>query len=98
MPQVDTQLLLQVQWRDDLVLVKDGTVQHVVSGASSAGLLPEVHSVTPACVSNTHVGQVSISGTNIIGEGQTVLCRSQGMQPCKAMSCLRLLPVQSLWR
>lgn len=68
-----------VQWGDELVLVKDGTVQHVVSGASSTGLLPEIHSVTPACVSSTRVGQVSISGMNIAGEGRTVLCRSQGL-------------------
>ncbi|DBA97467.1 TPA: hypothetical protein ACH3X1_015182 [Trebouxia sp. C0004] len=67
-----------VQWQDDLVLVKDGAVQTVVSGASSTGLLPEIHSMSPVCVSNDYMGTVSISGANIAGEGQTVLCRSQG--------------------
>ncbi|KAL0035224.1 hypothetical protein WJX79_007134 [Trebouxia sp. C0005] len=67
-----------VQWQDELVLVKDGAVQTVVSGASSTGLLPEIHSMSPVCVFNNHMGAVSISGANIAGEYQTVLCRSQG--------------------
>lgn len=67
-----------VQWQDELVLVKDGAVQNVVSGASSTGLLPEIHSMSPVCISNDYMAAVSISGTNIAGQGQTVLCRSQG--------------------
>lgn len=67
-----------VQWQDELVLVKNGAVQNVVSGASSTGLLPEIHSMSPVCVSKNYSGAVSISGANIAGEGQTVLCRSQG--------------------
>ncbi len=71
---------LQVQWRDELVLVKEGVVKHVVSGAGTTGLLPEIHSMTPVCVSSAQMGAVSITGTNISGQGQTVLCRSRGMQ------------------
>lgn len=67
-----------VQWRDDLVLVKEGVVQHVVSGVNSSGVLPQIHSMTPVCVSNTQTGSVRLTGTNIAGKGQTVLCRSQG--------------------
>ena len=65
--------------------MKDGAVQNVVSGASSTGLLPEIHSMSPVCVSNDYMGAVSISGANIAGEGQTVLCRSQGMQSSPAI-------------
>ena len=81
----ETFLFLQVQWQDELVLVKDGAVQNVVSGASGTGLLPEIHSMSPVCISNDYVGAVSISGANIAGEGQTVLCRSQGMQSSPAL-------------
>ena len=62
------------------MLVKEGVVQHVVSGVSSSGVLPQIHSMTPVCVSNTQTGSVRLTGTNIAGKGQTVLCRSQGMQ------------------
>ena len=74
------EVYFQVQWRDDLVLVKEGVVQHVVSGVNSSGVLPQIHSMTPVCVSNTQTGSVRLTGTNIAGKGQTVLCRSQGMQ------------------
>lgn len=79
-PACETFLFLQVQWQDELVLVKNGAVQNVVLGASSIGLLPEIHSMSPVCISNDYMGAVSISGANIAGEGQTVLCRSQGTQ------------------
>lgn len=69
---------VQLQWKDELVLVKDGKVEHVVSRAGSRGLLPEIHSVTPACVSSTQMEDVKVTGSNIAGHGQTVLCRSQG--------------------
>ena len=60
------------------MLVKDGKVEHVVSREGSRGLLPEIHSMTPACVSSTQMEDVKVTGSNIAGHGQTVLCRSQG--------------------
>ncbi len=81
----ETFRFLQVQWQDELVLVKDGAVQNVVSGASSTGLLPEIHSMSPVCVSSDYMGAVSISGANIAGQGQTVLCRSQGRHSSPAV-------------
>ena len=81
------------------MLVKDGKVVHVVSREGSRGLLPEIHSMTPACVSSTQMEAVKITGANIAGHGQTVLCRSQGTlhtafspgPPCQTLvtcSCL----------
>ena len=72
-------LSVQLQWKDDLVLVKDGKVEHVVSREGSRGLLPEIHSMTPVCVSTIDMEAVKITGSNIAGYGQTVLCRSQGI-------------------
>lgn len=69
---------VQLQWKDELVLVKDGNVEHVVSREGSQSLLPEIHSVTPVCVSSTQMEDVKVTGSNIAGHGQTVLCRSQG--------------------
>ncbi|KAL3149084.1 hypothetical protein ABBQ32_001927 [Trebouxia sp. C0010 RCD-2024] len=67
-----------LQWKDELVLVKDGKVVHVVSREGSRGLLPEIHSMTPVCVSSTQTEAVRITGANIAGPGQVVLCRSRG--------------------
>lgn len=75
--------------------MKDGAVQTVVSGASSTGLLPEIHSMSPVCVFNNHMGAVSISGANIAGEYQTVLCRSQGMQSSAALHKPHFVPALS---
>lgn len=69
---------VQLQWKDELVLVKDGKVVHVVSREGSRGLLPEIHSMTPVCVSSTQMEAVKITGANIAGPGQVVLCRSRG--------------------
>ena len=69
---------VQLQWKDELVLVKDGNVEHVVSREGSQSLLPEIHSVTPVCVSSTQMEDVKVTGSNTAGHGQTVLCRSQG--------------------
>ena len=76
---------VQLQWKDELVLVKNGKVEHVVSGEGSRGLLPEIHSMIPACVSSTQMKDVKVTGSNIAGHGQTVLCRSQGTDINSAM-------------
>ena len=70
---------MQMQWQDELALIRDGKVQHVLSGIGSLGVLPQIHSVFPLCVSNHDTSILHISGINIAKDGCNVLCRYQGM-------------------
>jgi ankyrin repeat protein len=67
-----------VQLNDELALVKDGEVQHVLSSSGSRGVFPHVRSIQPVCVSNAEDSTVILRGSNITAAHNAVLCRCQG--------------------
>lgn len=84
---------LQMQWQDDLAVVKGGKIEQVLSGVGSLGLLPQMHSVYPLCVLNSQPTTLLVSGTNIAKRGCRVLCRHQGMSSTvTAASCANCFP------
>ena len=70
--------LLQVQLRDEVALVKDGQVQHVLSGSGSRGIFPHVAEVAPIAVNSVGPVKLTVTGTRISAEHNTVLARYRG--------------------
>ena len=69
---------MQVQLNDELALVKDGEVQHVLSSSGSRGVFPHIRSIKPVCVSNAEDSTVILRGSNITAAHNAVLSRCQG--------------------
>ena len=70
--------LLQVQLRDEVALVKDGQVQHVLSGSGSRGIFPHVAEVAPIAANSVGPVKLTVTGTRISAEHNTVLARYRG--------------------
>lgn len=68
-----------MQWQDAVALIRNGKIQHVLSGIGSLGVLPQMHSVSPLCISNRGTSTLKVSGFNIAKQGCSVLCRHQGV-------------------
>ena len=67
-----------MQWQDEVALIRNGKVRYVLSGIGSLGVLPQIHCVSPLCISNQDTATLEVSGSNIATEGCSVLCRHQG--------------------
>lgn len=70
--------LLQVQLRDEVALVKDGQVQHVLSGSGSRGIFPHVAEVAPIAANSVGPVKLTVTGTRISAEHNAVLARYRG--------------------
>jgi hypothetical protein len=68
----------QVQWYDEVALVRDGKVLHVLLASGSKGVLPDVQRVSPLAIITSAPSTVQIMGSNIATPDNTILARSQG--------------------
>lgn len=75
-------LVVQIQWYEEVALVRYGKVLHVLSASGSRGVLPRLHSVSPLAVTSAAATTVKLIGSNIAAPDNTVLAQSQGERTC----------------
>ncbi len=69
---------MQIQWYEEVALVRDGKVLHVLSASGSRGVLPQLHSVSPLAALSSAPVTVKLLGANIATPDNSVLAQSQG--------------------
>jgi hypothetical protein len=80
--------VVQIQWYEEVALVRDGKVLHVLSASGSRGVLPRLHSLSPLAVTSAAATTVKLIGSNIAAPDNTVLSQSQGEQsPSPVQGC-----------
>ncbi len=71
----------QVQLHDEVALVRNGKVLHVLSGSGSRGVFPAIDAVAPRAVLAASPGAVTLAGVNLAVPENAVLARCQGARP-----------------
>ncbi|BDA46756.1 probable squamosa promoter-binding-like protein 4 at N-terminal half [Coccomyxa sp. Obi] len=69
---------LLIQWYEEVALVRDGKVLHVLSASGSRGVLPQLHSVSPLAALSSAPVTLKLLGANIATPNNSVLAQSQG--------------------
>lgn len=73
---------VQIQWYEEVALVRNGRVLHVLSAAGSRGVLPQLHSVSPLAFPSSAPATLKLLGSNLATPDNTVLAQSQGALKC----------------
>jgi len=71
----------QVQLHDEVALVRNGKVLHVLSGSGSRGVFPAIDAVAPRAVLSASPAAVTLAGVNLAVPENAVLARCQGAPP-----------------
>lgn len=74
----ESALCLQIQWYEEVALVRNGRVLHVLSANGSKGVLPNLACVSPLAIIPTVRSNVQLLGSNIATAENIILARSQG--------------------
>ncbi|KAK9835951.1 hypothetical protein WJX81_000786 [Elliptochloris bilobata] len=69
---------LLIQLHDEVALVRNGQVLHVLSGSGSRGVFPAIDAVAPRAVLASAPGPITLSGANLAVPDNAVLARCQG--------------------
>ncbi|KAK9819901.1 hypothetical protein WJX72_003783 [[Myrmecia] bisecta] len=67
-----------IQMHDEVALVREGEVLHVLSGSGSRGVFPQVDKISPLALLTSDPEVITVTGTNIASNENSVLCRCQG--------------------
>lgn len=68
-----------MQLYDEVALVRNGQVLHVLSGSGSRGVFPVIDSVAPRAVLAAAPSTVVLTGANLAVPHNAVLARCQGV-------------------
>lgn len=68
----------QVQVHDEVALIREGKVTHVLDGQASAGVFPALERVSPLAVLNNNPDTLTLHGANLAHTDNIVLGYCQG--------------------
>jgi hypothetical protein len=90
--------MAQVQVHDEVALIRDGLVTHVLDGQASAGVFPKLERVSPLAMLASGSNLASLHGSNLMHTDNIVLGYCQGTNCALRVDHVVVLAYSEGWR